>query len=151
MKDQEALTLKAFLAALANQSAPFPTDLQTQLNQIDTNDHQYLVELDRIARHNPFLKESYLTARKLLDSPEERNKGRASSPDSTIEKQNLEDMLLENTIQLHENTSLENLVQKIEKVNNKDLLEIAIPIIKSANSLKAVQDDLPKFLVSLPS
>ena len=146
MKDYEAVTLKAFLAALANQSAPLAADIQTKLNQIGANYEQHITDLDAIARQNPDLKEPYLTARKLLDSPQERNKGRASSPDPTIEKQNLENSPTENTILLRENTKLENLVQTLEKVNDQKLSEITPPILESPNSVTSAQDILPQFL-----
>ena len=146
MKDYEAVTLKAFLAALANQSTPLAAEVQTQLNQIGANHDQHITELDAIARQNPDLKEPYKAARKLLDSPQERNKGRASSPDPTIEKQNLENTQLENISQLRESTSLENLVQKLEKVDDQKLSEITTSILESANSVTSAQNTLPQFL-----
>ena len=147
MKDYEAVTLKAFLAALANQSAPLAAEIQDQLNQISTNYDQHIAQLDAIARKDTALKESYLTARKLLDSPQERNKGLDFTPNTSAEKQNPESGVIDNTSQLHSSTSLDVLLQKLEKTDDRDLSKIAISVLESANSVEAA----PWFIFNLPS
>lgn len=147
MKDYEAVTLKAFLAALANQSAPLPAEIQTQLNQISANHDQHIAQLDAIARQNPDLKEPYLTARRWLDSPQERNKGLDITPNASVEKQNPESGVIDNTSQLLSSTPLDTLLQKLEKTDDKDLSKITKSVLESANSVEAA----PLFIFNLPS
>lgn len=147
MKDYEAVTLKAFLAALANQSAPLTAVIQAQLNQIGANYEQHITDIDAIARQNPDLSEPYKTARKWLDSPQERNKGLDFTPNASAEKQNPESGAIDNTSQLHSSTPLNELLQKLEKTDDQDLSKIAISVLESANSVEAA----PWFIFNLPS
>lgn len=147
MQDQQAVTLKAFLAALANQSAPLPDDIQKRLNKIDTNHDQYITDLDEFARQDLDLSEPYLTARKWLDSPQERNKGLDFTPNASAEKQNPESGAIDNISQLHSSTPLNELLQKLDKTDDKDLSKIAISVLGSANSVEAA----PWFIFNLPS
>jgi hypothetical protein len=147
MKDYEAVTLKAFLAALANQSDPLAAEIQTQLNQIGANYEQHITDLDLIASQNPDLSEPYKTARKLLDSPQERNKGLDITPNASGEKQNPESGAIDNTSQLHSSTPLNELLQKLEKTDDKDLSKITKSVLESANSVEAA----PWFIFNLPS
>jgi hypothetical protein len=147
MKDYEAVTLKAFLAALANQSAPLTAEIQTQLNQIGANYERHIAQLDVIARQNTDLNEPYKTARKWLDSPQERNKGLDFTPNASAAKQNPESGAIDNTSQLHSSTPLNELLQKLEKTDDQDLSKIAISVLESANSVEAA----PWFIFNLPS
>ena len=148
MDDQQAVTLKAFLAALANQSAPLPDEIQKRLNKIDTNNDQYITDLDELARQEDLtLKEPYLTARKLLDSPQVRNKGLDFTPNASAEKQNPESGAIDNTSQLHNSTPLNELLPKLEKTDDKDLSKITKSVLESANSVEAA----PWFIFNLPS
>jgi hypothetical protein len=147
MKDHEAVTLKAFLFALAQQTDPLAADLQDRLNQIGKNLNANISNLDAIARDNPNLRDAYKAARKWLDSPQERNKGLDFTPNASAEKQNPESGAIDNTSQLHSSTPLEALLQELEKTNDKALSEITTSILKSANSVKAA----PWFISNLPS
>lgn len=137
MDDQQAVTLKAFLAALANQSAPLAADLQKRLNKIETNHDQYITELDEIARQNLDLKEPYKAARKLLDPSQERNKGLDFTPNPSAERQNPESGAIDNTSQLHISTPLEVFLQKIEETDDENLSKITTSVLGSPNSVKA--------------
>jgi hypothetical protein len=139
MQDQEAVTLKAFLAALANQSVPLPAEIQKRLNEIDTNHDRYITDLDELARQNPDLKKPYKTARDLLDSPQERNKG--VPPNSEYEKRTSSSELT-NIASLKNETDLETLLQKLEKVEDKALVEIVPSVLKSSNPLEFVKNFL---------
>ncbi|WP_103668559.1 hypothetical protein [Pseudanabaena sp. BC1403] len=147
MKDYEAVTLKAFLAALANQSAPLPAEIQTQLNQSSANHDQHIAQLDAIARQNPDLKEPYLTARKLLDSPQERNKGTRVKPNAVDELQNPESLTLDNISHFRDETPLESYVKQLIKTDDQTLSKVTTSILESANSVEAA----PWFIFNLPS
>jgi hypothetical protein len=147
MKDYEAVTLKAFLAALANQFAPLTAEIQTQLNQIGANYEQHITDLDAIARQDLALKEPYKTARKWLDSPQERNKGLDFTPNASAEEQNPESGAIDNTSQLHSSTPLDTLLQKLDNTDDKNLSKITKSVLESANSVEAA----PWFIFNLPS
>jgi hypothetical protein len=147
MKDYEAVTLKAFLAALANQSAPLTAEIQTQLNQISANHDQHIAQLDAIARQNPDLKEPYLTARRLLDSPQERNKGTRVKPNAIDELQNPESLTLDNISHFRDETPLESHVKQLNKTDDQTLSKVTTSILESANSVEAA----PWFIFNLPS
>jgi len=147
IQDQEAVTLKAFLAALATQSTPLAAEIQTKLNQYSANHDQHITDLDAIARQNPDLREPYLTARKLLDAFPERNRGLDFTPNPSAEKQNPESGAIDNTSQLHSSTPLEALLQELEKTDDKNLSKITTSVLESANSVEAA----PWFIFNLPS
>ena len=59
MNNLEALTLEAFLAALAKQSDPLPDEIQRRLQTIGNNLEQNIEELDVLAESYPPLEAAY--------------------------------------------------------------------------------------------
>jgi len=147
MKDHEAVTFKAFLFALAQQTSPLAADLQDRLNQIGKSLNENINNLDAIARQNPRLSQPYKTARQWLDAPQERNKGRSFKPNAAGVKDNSESLAIENIIQLQDKTQLENLLhlQKLKKMTNLALEESAESILESSNSVQAAYEFLTNF------
>lgn len=66
MNDLEILTLEAFLAALAKQSAPLPDEIQRRLQAIGENLEQQVDELDALAETYPPLDAAYQIERLAL-------------------------------------------------------------------------------------
>jgi hypothetical protein len=66
MNDLDILTLEAFLAALAKQSAPLPDKIQQQLQAIAENLEQHVVELHALAEEYPPLNHAYQAERRAL-------------------------------------------------------------------------------------
>jgi hypothetical protein len=66
MNDLEILTLEAFLAALAKQSAPLPYEIQQRLQAIGENLEQHVDELDALAETYPPLDIAYQSERLAL-------------------------------------------------------------------------------------
>jgi hypothetical protein len=66
MNDLEILTLEAFLAALAKQSAPLPHEIQQRLQTISENLEQHVDELDALAETYPPLDVAYQSERLAL-------------------------------------------------------------------------------------
>ncbi len=147
MKDHEAVTLKAFLFALVQQTDPLAADLQDRLNQIGKNLNENISNLDAIARQNPLFTQPYITARKWLDPSQERNKGRSFKPNAAGVKDNPESLAIENISQLQDKTPLENLLhlQKLEKITDRALEESAKSILESADSVQAAYEFLTNF------
>lgn len=68
MNDLEILTLEAFLAALAKQSAPLPDEIQQRLQAIAENLEQHVTELTALAKTHPPLYAAYQSERIALQS-----------------------------------------------------------------------------------
>lgn len=68
MKDAEALTLKAFLAALYQQQTPLCEDVKLQLREIAQSLETRTLDLHQLAISTPTLKEPYKDARRWLTS-----------------------------------------------------------------------------------
>ena len=66
MNDLEILTLEAFLAALAKQSAPLPNEIQQRLQAIGENLEQHVDDLDALAETYPPLDVAYQSERLAL-------------------------------------------------------------------------------------
>jgi hypothetical protein len=150
MKDHEAVTLKAFLVALTTQSEPLTPDLQNQLHLLSENLLANLVKLDAIARQSSVLSAIYKSARQYFDAPSERNKGLDFPPDAQAEKQNTENLLIENIAQLRHPTNLKNLLSELQKRDHSNLCEMMTTILESEDSVKTAQEDLSRYLSSYP-
>jgi hypothetical protein len=150
MKDHEAVTLKAFLVALSVQSEPLTPDLQNQLHLLSENLLANLVKLDAIARQSSDLSAIYKSARQYFDAPSERNKGLDFPPDAQAEKQNTENLLIDNITQLRRPTNLEKLLSTVQKIDNDNLCKISTTILKADDSVKEAQDNLSCYLSSYP-
>jgi hypothetical protein len=146
MKDLEAVTLKAFLVALTTQSEPLTPDLQNQLQLLSENLLANLVKLDAIARQSSVLSAIYKSARQYLDAPSERNKGLDFPPDAQAEKQNTENLLIENIAQLRHPTNLEKLLSGVQKIDHYNLREMTTTTLK----VKMAQENLLRYLSSHP-
>jgi len=88
MNDLEILTLEAFLAALAKQSAPLPDTIQQRLQAIGENLEAHIDELDALAETYPPLDAVYQSERIVLQSQGGQRKKRltALNGNSTIER-----------------------------------------------------------------
>ena len=150
MKDHEAVTLKAFLVALTTQTNPLSPDLQNQLNLLSENLLANLVKLDAIARQSSALSAIYKSARQYFDAPSERNKGLDFPPDAQAEKQNTENLLIENIAQLRHPTNLEKLLSTVQKIDSDHLCKISTTTLKADNSVKEAQDNFSRYLSSYP-
>jgi hypothetical protein len=131
MKDHEAVTLKAFVFALAKQLSPLAEHIQSELNQISTNPVEHIERLDQIANSHPTIAQPYSDACDCLDAPQERNKGRACKPDASIVKENAETAAIENTIFV-----------KLERTNDQAIIDKTKEILQSADSVAAAQQFL---------
>jgi hypothetical protein len=88
MNDLEILTLEAFLAALAKQSAPLPDTIQQRLQAIGENLEAHIDELDALAETYPPLDAVYQSERIVLQSQGGQRKKRlvASNGNGTVER-----------------------------------------------------------------
>ena len=76
MKDSEALILKAFLAALCQQRAPLPEQVQAKLGEITQSLNTKIMDLHNLAISTPSLENLYKNSRLWLTSTTaERAKG----------------------------------------------------------------------------
>lgn len=131
MKDYEAVTLKAFVFALAKQSSPLDEHIQSELNQISTNPVEHIERLDQIANNHPTIAQPYSNACDCLDDPQERNKGRDCKPDASIAKENAETAAIEN-----------NIFVKLERSNDKAIVDKTKEIFQAVDSVAAAQQFL---------
>jgi hypothetical protein len=109
-----------------------------------------LVKLDAIARQSSVLSAVYKSARQYFDAPSERNKGQDFPPDAQAEKQNTENLLIENIAQLRHPTNLKNLLSELQKRDHSNLCEMMTTILESEDSVKTAQEDLSRYLSSYP-
>lgn len=131
MKDHEAVTLKAFVFALAKQSSPIAEHIQSELNQISTNPVEHIERLDQIANSHPTITQPYSNACDCLDAAQERNKGRDCKPDASIEKENAETDAIET-----------NIFVKLERSNDKAIVDKTKEILQAVDSVAAAQQFL---------
>jgi hypothetical protein len=131
MKDHEAVTLKAFVFALAKQSSPLAKHIQSELNQISTNPVEHIERLDQIAKSYPTITQPYSNACDCLDAAQERNKGRDCKPDASIEKENAETAAIET-----------NIFVKLERSNDKAIVDKTKEILQAVDSVAAAQQFL---------
>jgi hypothetical protein len=85
MNDLEILTLEAFLAALAKQSAPLPHEIQQRLQAIGENLEQHIDELIDLAEAHPPLYVAYQSERSTLQSQGGQRQKRLTA-NNTIER-----------------------------------------------------------------
>jgi hypothetical protein len=83
MNDLEILTLEAFLAALAKQSAPLPDEIQQRLQAIGENLEQHVDALDALAETHPPLDAAYQSERIALQRQGGQRQKRLTAPNGS--------------------------------------------------------------------
>ena len=146
MKDHQAITLKAFLIALIQQTEPLPPDLQAKLNGLSQNLLANLVKLDEIAIAHPNLVAPYEAALALLDSPHERSKGAINLGDSKENSSNIDNLWLDNTTPFSESTNLEIVLSKLKELPPKETLQFSQETTRAQDSVQHTKDNLANLL-----
>lgn len=131
MNPTDTITLTAFLVALTQLDSPLPDGVQTQLNNLDTDNlASNIGKLNAIAETYPELDEHYQNAREILqETVGDRNKG----PLPNV-----------NHLQERELTEIQNLA--IEVTKSPEPVKAANQATQKSNFLKQLRDCLKTWL-----
>lgn len=127
MNPTDTITLTAFLVALTQLDSPLPDEVQTQLNNLDTDNlASNIGKLNAIAETYPELDEHYQNAREILQQAVgDRNKG----PIPNV-----------NHLKERELTEIQNLVREVTK--SPEPINAANQATQKSNFLKQLRDSL---------
>lgn len=138
MKDGEVLIIKAFLAALYQQSSLLPEKIQIQLQKIAQSLETQVMNLDEIALNTPTLKVPYENAFLwLTSSAAERLKGLDYLPADDTEDESSAELT---NITPKINSSKESIEEVIAKIDAKYSQTSSKNILNSSNPVIAVQN-----------
>lgn len=146
MKDYEAITLKAFLIALIQQTEPLPPELQAQLNDLSPDLLANLPKLDEIAIAHPNLAAPYEAAIARLDPVNERSKGAINLGDPKENSSNIDNLWLDNTTPFSESTNLEIILSKLKELPPEETLQFSQETTRAHDSVQHTKDNLANLL-----
>ncbi|GAB4209297.1 MAG: hypothetical protein Fur006_68940 [Coleofasciculaceae cyanobacterium] len=135
MKDADALTLKAFLAALCQQPSPLSPAVTMQLQDIAPSLETRILDLHDLAINNPVLTQPYQEARRWLTSTAaERGMGLNFTPADAADDENNRET---DNITRDTRSAIEQTKQVFAVIEAK--LDQAAQVIGAPNPVQAAQ------------